>query len=92
MRYERRARTLDVVFRSSGEVYRYFGVPLSVWRAILRAPSKGTYLNTVFKEKGYGYEKVEGWISMVAAAGPREPPGNARIRDLPDENIWGFYE
>lgn len=95
---------LDVVFRRSGEVYRYFGVPHEVWREFLRAPSKGTYLNTVFKEKGYAYERVEGWMPLpgVAAAAEGEASagkGNAVVdgagrgfRDVPDANVWGFYK
>ncbi len=102
MRYDPRRRVLDVVFRGSGEVYRYFGVPRAVWQDFVRAPSKGTYLNTVFKDMGYGYERVEGWAQLAGVAASAEPPGVAKesvaggnaagFRDLPDVNVWGFYE
>ena len=98
MRYDLRGRVLDVVFRGSGEVYRYFGVPRAVWREFVRSPSKGTYLNTVFKDKGYGYERVEGWVGLpqveAAAETDREVEKGVgqRIGDVPDANVWGFYE
>ena len=90
MRYEPRGRTLDVVFRATGETYRYFDVPREVWQAFVRSPSKGTFLNTTFKDGGYGYRKVEG-IAMAAAAAPGEP-AEGTFRDVPDHNVWGFYE
>lgn len=96
MRYEPRGRTLDVVFRGGRGTYRYFGVPLNVWRAFVRAPSKGTYLNTVFKDKGFGYEKLEEWVSvprLAAAEAPAEEASAGQgFRDLPDANVWGFYD
>ena len=92
MRYEPRGRTLDVVFRETGETYRYFEVPTEVWRAFVRAPSKGTFLNTVFKDGGYGYRKLTGLLPTVAAGDDR-PPGSGRaFADRPDANVWGFYE
>ena len=94
MRYDPRGRVLDVVFRGSGEVYRYFGVPRAVWREFVRSPSKGTYLNTVFKDKGYGYERMEGWAELARVAAVAEPDGKEGkgFQDLPDANVWGFYE
>ena len=96
MRYDPQGRVLEVVFRGSGEVYQYFGVPAEVWRAFVRAPSKGTFLNTVFKDGGYGYEKVKGFGLSVAAVA-RTGNGGAEVsrwafRDVPDGNVWGFYE
>ncbi len=90
MRYEPRGRTLDVVFRATGETYRYFDVPREVWRAFLRSSSKGTFLNTTFKDGGYGYRKLEG-MAMSAGAAPDEAAEGAFL-DVPDENVWGFYE
>ncbi len=104
MRYDPRRRVLDVVFRGSGEVYRYFGVPRAVWRDFVRAPSKGTYLNTVFKDMGYGYERVEGWAQLAGVAAAAKGEAFIRkgddvvdgagqgLRDVPDANVWGFYE
>ena len=60
MRYNERTLALTITFRASGETYRYFNVPAWEWEAFRTAPSKGTYLNTVFKERGYGYRRVAG--------------------------------
>lgn len=92
MRYEPRGRTLDIVFRGGRGTYRYFGVPLNVWRAFVRAPSKGTYLNTVFKEKEFGYEKLEGWVGVPKLAAAADEGSGLRFRDVPDANVWGFYD
>ena len=43
--YDAGTRTLTVEFRS-GRVYQYSGVPPATYRALLNAPSLGTYLNT----------------------------------------------
>ena len=58
MQYRHRERTLDVAFRDGRGVYRYFDVPEAEWAAFLSSPSKGTYLNQIFKANGYGYEKL----------------------------------
>jgi hypothetical protein len=41
-----------------GTVYRYYAVPAEIHRAFMRAPSKGRYLNSVFKPLGYRYERL----------------------------------
>lgn len=88
MLYSPADRSLVIVFREDGRAYRYRDVTLEEWRAFKRSPSKGTYLNAVFKAK---HPRVEAWGSVssetgavAAAAGP--------LRDLPDGNIWGFFE
>jgi hypothetical protein len=48
-------RELEIEFRASGDVYRYFDVPPKEHAAFLAAESKGTYLNQVFKPRGYRY-------------------------------------
>ena len=53
--YDPRRRELDVEFLESGVVYRYLEVPAEEHTAFMAADSKGTYLNTVFKPKGYRY-------------------------------------
>ena len=58
MRYDPRERILMIVYRGSRERYRYFGVPPEIWKAFQAAPSKGTYLNEVFKDCGFRYERV----------------------------------
>ena len=58
MRYDPAERTLEIEFRDGRGTYRYFDVPEAEWTAFRAAPSKGTYLNQVFKDGGYGYEKI----------------------------------
>ena len=56
MRYAPERRLLEIVFRGDRGMYRYFEVPVAEWAAFCAAASKGTYLNEVFKAKGYRYE------------------------------------
>jgi hypothetical protein len=56
--YEAGTRALEIEFKDNGEVYRYFDVPLSEYEAFLQAPSKGTYLNRVFKMHEYRCERI----------------------------------
>jgi hypothetical protein len=59
-------RELEVKFRESGDVYRYFDVPEEEYAAFMAAESKGTYLNQVFKPREYRYFVVsEGNKSRV---------------------------
>jgi hypothetical protein len=51
-------RELEIRFRASGVVYRYFGVPGEEYAAFMAAESKGTYLNQVFKPRNYPYVVV----------------------------------
>ena len=92
MLYDPRGQTLDVVFRGGRGTYRYSEVPGEVWRAFVRAPSKGTFLNTTFKDGGYGYRKVEGGMLPRVAAEAAGGVSRRGSRDVPDANVWGFYE
>jgi len=67
MGYDPHQRTLTIVYRGHRGTYIYFNVPLEEWEAFRTAPSKGTYLNEVFKTKGYTYEKAAGTTQL-----PRE--------------------
>lgn len=58
MQYDADGRTLMIVYRGNRGRYRYFDVPPEEWKAFRAAKSKGTYLNGIFKERGYRYEKV----------------------------------
>lgn len=71
MRYRPKTRTLEIVFRGGRGTYRYFDVPVEEWRRFRAAPSKGTYLNAVFKARGFGYERAE----ALPAAAPRRGRG-----------------
>ena len=56
--YDPLAKVLEIEFKPSGDVYRYFDVPLSEYEAFMEAPSKGAYLNQQFKLAGYFYERI----------------------------------
>ena len=58
MAYDCAQRMLDIEFRESGEIYRYFEVPADEYAAFLEADSKGTYLNQQFKCAGYQYIRL----------------------------------
>ena len=68
MHYDADTCVLTVIYRAERGKYRYFDVPPAEWEAFRAAPSKGTYLNTVFKERQYRFERV------------RETAGRARTR------------
>ena len=59
MRYNAQTRVVTLIFRGDRGLYRYYDVPPEMWEAFQAAPSKGTFLNQVFKEQGYQFEKVE---------------------------------
>lgn len=56
--YDAKKRVMEIEFRASTEVYRYFDVPAEEYDAFLNAESKGVYLNQIFKPKGYRYIEV----------------------------------
>jgi hypothetical protein len=56
MEYNEAARTLRITY-VSGMVYDYLKVPLSVYKEMKAASSKGTYLNYQIKGK-YKFRKV----------------------------------
>ena len=58
MGYAPASRILELEFRETGQVYRYLDVPLEEHVAFLAAESKGTYLNRVFKPRGYRYIRI----------------------------------
>lgn len=49
--YDPKSQTLDIEFKSSGEIYRYFDVPDHEYQGLLAAASKGAYLNSEIKPK-----------------------------------------
>jgi hypothetical protein len=64
IRYDERTRTLDVAYTNSAE-YRYFDVGPEVYAWLVRAESKGKFVNRLVKEK-YRYERLD---DGVAASG-----------------------
>ncbi len=59
MHYNDETRTLTIVYRGKRGVYRYFDVPAEEFAAFRSAPSKGVYLNEIFKTKQYRYERIK---------------------------------
>jgi hypothetical protein len=57
IRYDERTRTLDVAYTNSGE-YRYFDVGPEVYAWLVRAESKGRFVNRLVKER-YRYERLD---------------------------------
>jgi hypothetical protein len=57
IRYDERARTLDVAYVNSGE-YRYFDVEPEVHAWLSKVESKGKFVNRLVKEK-YRYERLD---------------------------------
>ena len=49
--YDPESQMLDIEFKSSGEIYRYFDVPNDEYQGLLMATSKGAYLNSEIKPK-----------------------------------------
>jgi hypothetical protein len=54
--YDARQRELELEF-TGGSVYRYFDVPVEVYRGLLRADSIGSFVNDVVKPR-YRYDRV----------------------------------
>lgn len=54
--YDEASQTLEVEFQRSG-VYQYYNVPQYIYEELMRAPSKGQFLNA-YITKGYPYSRV----------------------------------
>jgi len=63
--YDRASRVVEIEF-TGGMVFRYSPVPVYVYRELLDAPSKGTYVNNVLKQRF----KIEGPIKETGAPAP----------------------
>jgi KTSC domain-containing protein len=55
--YEEANSVLEVEFRKGG-VYRYFEVPVEVFKELMAAPSKGSYFNRVIRGGNYRYSRM----------------------------------
>ena len=55
--YDRTSATLEIEF-IGGTIYQYFDVPEADYKALMSAPSKGTYVNRYLKKAGYEYTRV----------------------------------
>lgn len=58
MYYDAARQILTIVYRARRGVYRYYDVTPDEYEEFRHAPSKGTYLNTVFKARQHPYEQV----------------------------------
>lgn len=57
--YDPRRCELEIEFRDSGDVYRYFEVLAAEHAEFMAAESKGTYLHQVFKPREHRYLGVK---------------------------------
>lgn len=54
--YDAKNQLLEIQFHSGG-VYRYFGVPESVYQGLLQAQSKGSYFGNRIRDV-YKYKRI----------------------------------
>ena len=57
VRYDADAATLDVTFQS-GNVYRYFDVPASLYDELMSAESKGQFFNAHIRDR-FAYATID---------------------------------
>lgn len=55
--YEEETKTLEIEF-NNGSVYRYYGVPFSVYQGLMSAPSHGKYFHQHIRDV-YPYTRVK---------------------------------
>jgi hypothetical protein len=55
--YEAETQTLNVWFRESGELYRYYEVPPRIFEAFRKAGSKGRFFNLHIKDR-YCFQRM----------------------------------
>ena len=54
--YDPSSETLEIEFTSGG-VYQYYNVPLSIYEALLAAPSKGSFFAAQIRDR-FSYARV----------------------------------
>ncbi|TMJ35195.1 MAG: KTSC domain-containing protein [Alphaproteobacteria bacterium] len=57
--YEPEMQTLNIWFRETGELYRYYDVPPRVYDAFRKAMSKGRFFNRHIKDR-YPFQHMSG--------------------------------
>jgi len=57
MSYNAETQVLTIVYRGRRGTYSYFDVPPEEYASFCAAPSKGMYLNEMFKTRQYRYER-----------------------------------
>lgn len=55
--YDRNINTLEIEFHSGG-IYQYFNVPESIYLALMKAVSKGTYFHDNIQQR-YKYKRIK---------------------------------
>ena len=65
--YEDAQELLQLEFRSRA-VYQYYGVPVAVYEALLRAASKGSYFNRAIRGR-FPYRLVSSFHAVLPAEG-----------------------
>ena len=55
--YDKDSAILEVVFTSGG-VYRYYGVPPTLWENLIHSSSMGSYFSSVIRKGGFKWRKV----------------------------------
>jgi hypothetical protein len=56
--YDLSSGVLEIEFKKTRSVYRYYAVPEGEYRALMNAPSKGAYLNAHIQKAEYRREKI----------------------------------
>ena len=56
--YDESTKTLEIAFLN-GTIYRYLGVPPSIYRGLMSASSHGSYLDQFIKKAGYSYFQIQ---------------------------------
>jgi KTSC domain len=59
LNYDAETHVLTIVYRGGRGTYRYFDVPEEEYAAFRSSPSKGAYLNEIFKSHNYRYERTK---------------------------------
>lgn len=58
MHYDDASHELTIVYRGKRGVYRYYEVTPEEYADFQAAPSKGTYLNQIFKARQHPYKQL----------------------------------
>lgn len=81
MHYDDATRSLTIVYRGRRGTYRYFGVSPQEYAEFRSAPSKGTYLNKIFKARQHPYQRIESsHILHAANTKHTEPPWQKQLQ------------
>ncbi|HTH54094.1 MAG TPA: KTSC domain-containing protein [Edaphobacter sp.] len=78
MHYDDATRSLSIVYRGKRGTYRYFDVSPEEYEEFRASPSKGTYLNQVFKSRQHPYQRVG--TSRIIHPTDREPAWQEQLQ------------